>query len=149
MEITIPRSLTDEHEELHAGLAGAFRAGGRKAEAARRLLEVLHPHLVKEEEIAMPLLGLLPRLAAGEVTPEMAELLGRADRLKEEFPRMLEEHVQIMAALEALAEAARLEGKPGHADFAERLVRHARAEEEILYPAAILAGEQVRHRLGR
>ena len=36
-----------------------------------------------------------------------------------------------------------------HEQFAERLAAHARTEEEILYPAAILVGDIIRARMAR
>jgi hypothetical protein len=44
-----------------------------------------------------------------------------------------------------LVQAADAERKPEQVRFAEDLLRHARAEEEILYPAAILVGRYVEH----
>jgi len=43
--------------------------------------------------------------------------------------------------------AAKAEGKEDAARFAEDLERHARMEEEILYPAALLTGLYVREKL--
>ena len=37
--------------------------------------------------------------------------------------------------------AAQAENRPEFARFAEKLILHARTEEEVLYPAAILVGE--------
>lgn len=60
------------------------------------------------------------------------------DVLAAEMPQMLEEHKRIVDALEKLAEAASTEKKAGPARFADKLRLHARKEEEVLYPAAIL-----------
>jgi hypothetical protein len=62
---------------------------------------------------------------------------------------MLEEHHDIVVALETLAEAGHQENKPAAGKFAEKLKQHAKSEEEILYPAAILVGEVIRMRRGR
>ena len=61
---------------------------------------------------------------------------------------MLAEHRQVVDALEKLAAAARVEKRPDATRFAEKLRLHAETEEQVLYPAAILVGEQVRARLG-
>ena len=142
-----PESLQAEHEELHAQLAKATQAGGKTGEAARAVAKVLHPHFEKEGEYALPPLGLLPLLAAGKVTPEMEQVIALTDTLKTELPQMLQEHKAIVAALETLIDAAREEGKPEHAVFAENLIAHARTEEEVLYPAAIVIGEYLKLRL--
>ncbi|HSQ20876.1 MAG TPA: hypothetical protein VLR92_10940, partial [Blastocatellia bacterium] len=106
-EFKIPQSLQAEHQELHSELAEATKAGGRVGEAAKEVARVLHPHFVKEEEYAMPPLGLLPVLAEGKVTPDMASALVMTDKLKAELPDMLKEHKAIVAALELLVTAAK------------------------------------------
>jgi len=147
MKFNIPGSLKKEHEELHAELAAAIKEGGRTGESAGSVASALHPHFVKEEEYALPPLGLLSRLAYGEVTPDMKSVLKMTDKLKTELPRMLEEHKAIVALLEKLNDAARKEGKSEYIDFSRKLTLHARIEEQVLYPAAILAGEYVKMKL--
>jgi len=147
MKFEIPKPLQIEHEELHARLVKATREPGAVGEAAREVARVLHPHFVREEEFALPPLALLVPLAEGRVTPEMAEVLPMARRLKEDLPQMLAEHGEIVRALEKLRNAARAAGAAEHEHFAEALVVHAQTEEQVLYPAAILVGELVERRL--
>ncbi|MBX4893232.1 hemerythrin domain-containing protein [Rhizobium bangladeshense] len=149
MNFEIPQPLKAEHAELHAELADARRAGGRISEAAEEVAKRLHPHFIREEEIALPPLCLLAPLAAGGVAPEMADVLALTDRLEAELPVMLAEHKQIMAALGDLVVAANAEKRPKYARFAEKLMSHARIEEEVLYPAALLVGLYLKLRLGR
>jgi hypothetical protein len=144
----IPRSLKREHEELHADLLEATKAGGKTAEAAKAVAKVLHPHFVKEEKFALPPIGLLASLARGKVNRTMASVLDMTDRLSAELPEMLREHQAIVRALQRLTAAAKKEKKPAHARFAEKLILHAKTEEEVLYPAAILVGEYLRLKLG-
>ena len=78
-----------------------------------------------------------------------SEVLTLTEQLEAELPQMLAEHQAIVAALNKLREAA---GRVGRADivaFAEALVEHARTEEEVMYPAAVLVGQVVRQRLGQ
>jgi hemerythrin superfamily protein len=149
MTFTIPSPLKLEHEELHAELVRATQAGGRVGEAAKGVAKVLHDHFAKEEDFALPPLGLLSSLARGEVDEQMRSAVGMTDRLKAELPKMLEEHKTVVAALKNLIAAAEEEKKLEHARFAEKLVLHAQTEEEVLYPAAILIGEYLKLRLGR
>jgi hypothetical protein len=67
--IAVPESMRAEHGEIHAALERATRASGRVGKAARALAKVLHPHFVREEQIALPPLGLLAPLARGDFTP--------------------------------------------------------------------------------
>ena len=144
MELKTPKSLKIEHEELHARLAKATKAGGATGEAAKTVAKTLHPHFLKEEEYALPPLGLLPILAEGKSRTEMDAAVEMTDRLKADLNHMLLEHKEIVAALKTLTEAAKLEGKDEFIHFAEKLTLHAETEEEVLYPASILVGEYLK-----
>ena len=144
MKVEIPESLKLEHEELHADLVRATQAGGKTGEAAKGVAKVLHDHFVKEEEFALPPIGLLAALARGEVDKQMRDVLVMTDRLKAELPEMLREHQSVVAALKKLSAAAEEEKLPEHARFAEKLALHAKTEEDVLYPAAILVGEYLK-----
>ena len=147
MKFEIPYPLKVEHEELHAELAEAIEAGGIIGEAAKGVATVLHPHFLKEEEFAIPPLALLSALAQGQIRPEMREVLTMTNKLKAELARMLEEHRAIVDALDILSGAARKEKEMKYVRFAEKLILHAKNEEEVLYPAAILVGEYLKLRL--
>jgi hypothetical protein len=101
---------------------------------------------VREEEIALPPLGLLAPLARGEPTANMLDVLPMTDTLRAELPQMLEEHRAIRAATNRLREVARAEGNAEVVKLADKLVLHAQSEEDLFYPAAILVGELVRVR---
>jgi hypothetical protein len=140
----IPPSLQAEHHELHHHLEALVSDPGEVGLAARNLEAALAPHFRREEEIALPPLGLLQALASGPVTDDMKPAIAMAEALKAELPRMLEEHAKVKQALETLGAAGRAAGRADVAAFVEALGRHAATEEEVLYPAAILAGERVR-----
>ena len=122
MKFTIPQPLQHEHEALHERLRQATHAGGEVAEAAKPL-------------------------ARGEWNAEMAEVLTLTEQLEAELPQMLAEHQTIVAALNKLREAAARAGRTEFVALAEALVEHARTEEEVMYPAAVLVGQVVRQRL--
>lgn len=149
MEFKIPEPLKTEHSALHAELVDATTEGGRVGEAAKEVARLLHPHFIREEEFALPPLGLLGALAEGTLMPAMADVLPLTDRLEAELPGILAEHKQIVAALGELVAAAKAENKPKYVDFADKLILHARTEEEVLYPAALIVGRHVRLLLGR
>lgn len=146
--IEIPQSIQIEHETIHSTLVEATKAGGSIGAAATELADVLHPHFVREEEIALPPLGLLRPLASGVAIPEatLSEVLKMTDALRSELPRMLEEHGRIRAAVEKLGAAARAAKSPKYERLAEDLALHAQTEEQVFYPAAILVGDMIRSR---
>ncbi len=141
MIFEIPKSIRLEHEELHRILNAATLESGSVGSAAKAVAAILHPHFAKEEEFAMPPLGLLPELSKGHASPEMSGALEMTSRLKNELGQMLKEHKEIVVKLEKLSAAAKRENKLEYVRFVEKLTLHAQNEEEVLYPASILIGE--------
>jgi hypothetical protein len=138
-----PASVAEEHREIHAGLERAAREPGEVGASARNLLAVMDPHFRREEEIAAPPLSLLVPLSQGPATQRMRAVLPMTQALEAELPKMLAEHRQIGAARERFEQAARRAGRGDDVALAEKLAAHARQEEEVLYPAAILVGRYV------
>lgn len=144
MKIKIPDSLKLEHKELHAQLAKAANGGGKIAEAAKLVAKALHPHFVAEEEFAIPPLGILPLLVAGKSVDDIKEVIEMTDKLKSELPKMLNEHKAIVIALDKLVNVANEVGNAEYVAFAEKLKLHAKTEEEVTYPTALLIGEYLK-----
>jgi hypothetical protein len=146
VKLGVPRAIKSEHHELHRALTRSLEAGGRTGEAASRVVDLMQPHMLKEEEFCLAPLSRLPALARGESIPDAANVLEMTDRLREEFGTLVCEHDAIVRALQALIVAAKADGRPEVVDFAEKLVLHAEMEEDVLYPAALLVGEIIRLR---
>ncbi|WP_242345080.1 hemerythrin domain-containing protein [Anaeromyxobacter terrae] len=145
----IPESMRVEHAKIDEELVRATKEPGAVGQAARALAEVLHPHFVREEEIALPPLALLEPLAAGKYDAKMAEVLKLTDALREELPKMLKEHEAIGAAAKKLEATARKAKNAKVEQLAKDLQLHARTEEQVFYPAALLVGDAVRARASR
>ncbi|HZQ73827.1 MAG TPA: hemerythrin domain-containing protein [Burkholderiales bacterium] len=146
-EALAPESVQVEHQELKQFLARASREPGALGESARLVARLLDVHMEKEEQFALPALACLRPLAEGRFRREMADLLAQTEWLKKNLPDLLAEHRAILAALERLVAAARAAGRFDCVEFAEKLVDHARLEEEILYPAVIVLGEYIKRKL--
>jgi hypothetical protein len=140
----VPSSVAAEHKELHAQLDKVIKAGGQTAAEGRNVEKLLRPHFVKEEQFALPPLAVLVDLASGRTPPNAQEIIKMSDVLQKDMPAMLAEHETIGKALERLRAAAQEEHKQEAARFADHLKAHAKQEEEILYPAAILAGRYLK-----
>jgi arginine/lysine/ornithine decarboxylase len=149
MELIIPQTLKAEHDDLHQMLKKATEFSGKTGLAAKEVARQLHTHFIKEEEFALPQLSLLPALAAGKSVADAESVITMSDKLKEELPEMLAEHKQIVKALQELVKCAKEEGHSEVIDFAEKLMLHAKTEEEVSYPAAILVGEFLKMKIGR
>jgi hypothetical protein len=144
--LRIPDVIRAEHDELHEGLAAASHAPGAVGDSARALAGILEPHFEREEQIALPPLGLLAPLAAGDFSPTMRAVLPMTDALRRELSQMLHEHERISDAARRLQVAAHAAGDRQVEGLAEALLAHAQVEEAIYYPAAILVGDMVRAR---
>lgn len=142
--IETPPSLAAEHRELHKVLAKASKEGRELGKAAEVLEHALAPHFKREEEIATPPLGLLPKLAREAAPFDMRSVLPMTEALERELPQMLKEHGGIRAALGKFRAAAEKAGRTEYVRFSDELAAHARQEEEILYPAAVLVGRYVK-----
>ncbi|HEU0300945.1 MAG TPA: hemerythrin domain-containing protein [Longimicrobium sp.] len=73
-------------------------------------------------------------------------MLPMKDSLRDELPGMLREHVAIGAAARRLEQVARAAGDAEVEHLAQKLQLHARSEEELFYPAAVLVGDLVHAR---
>lgn len=141
--LATPSSIVEEHKHLHHQLDEALASGGKTADSARAVADVLLPHFKAEEEYGMLPLGLLQALANDRpLTDEQKhEAIQMAGKLRSHYGQMIQEHQQIHTALESLASAARQENKPEVLAFAETLMLHAQNEEQVLYPTTLLIGK--------
>jgi iron-sulfur cluster repair protein YtfE (RIC family) len=142
----IPKAMQIEHEGLHSELAKLTKAGGRAGETAQNLANVLDPHFQKENQYALPMLGLLVPLSEGKFDCGMAAI---TDKLQADRPIMLAEHKAISAAISQLRNAASSENKLGGVKFTDELATHAQTEEQITYPTALLIGLYVKGKAGQ
>ena len=141
-------SVANEHRELFAQVEEAAREHGRLGRTAREVLTLLREHFAKEEQTVLPVLELLPKIAWTGVTDTMASILPVARRLRAELPLLLMQHKDIVTALERMRFQA---SEAGHAHYercAMALIRHAREEEDVHYPAAVVVGEFLELKLG-
>ncbi len=148
MDIKIPKALMEGHHELGATLEEAAMEGGKVGREASSLMTVMKPHEMREEQFALPPLGLLPSLVSGQLDYDMAAVKPMIDTFRAEYPKMRAEHETILAAADRLAVAAIEEGKVRYVRLVEQLKLHIAEEEDVYYPAAILVGMYLEARLG-
>ena len=135
-----PISLEEEHGELMRTLRTAGNRQDKTGEAVRDLLGSLEPHFEKEERVAMPLLGVLPELVSGDKIENLRQIADSQEPLLHEYNSMFQEHKSLIPLIERATGEAAKENHSGTVETLEALVHHARVEEEVLYPAALLAG---------
>ena len=141
MPVRIPEAMELEHEELHAELRKATRMPGKVGKAARQVAQVLHPHFEKENELALPVIGIARELAEEKTSTDFPKALELFEKFKPEYEKMLQEHVEIVKALDELEKAAKRAKKPAVMNFVRKLKLHAKTEEDLTYPAVLMAGK--------
>ncbi len=136
-----PPSVERTHQELLQLLVLAQHLSGKTGVRAEELAKNLEPHLEREDECALPLLGLLQTLATGKLTAAEARRASKLySRLRRQYSSLSREHKELAKLIEKLKRVASEEGHLTAVRFAETLERHSQDEEELLYPAALLAG---------
>ncbi len=135
-----PKSLDEEHEELIHSLRSCATYKNGVGRAVSDLLEVLEPHFEKEQKLVMPLLGSISDLVSGEKISNLKEIAEEQAPLVQEYQKMFEEHGRVRDLILKAKKAARDEGNQEVIELLNGLAHHARIEEEVLYPSALLAG---------
>jgi iron-sulfur cluster repair protein YtfE (RIC family) len=138
--LSTPKSLEEEHKEIMQSLLRASALTDETGEGVRELLKTLQPHFQKEERYAMPVLGSLTELVSGEKISNLSEIADSQAGLLREYESMFQEHETLRRFIERAEEQAKRERHEEVTEMLEALAHHARIEEEVLYPAALLAG---------
>jgi hypothetical protein len=136
--------MIEEHEELHDELKKATMIRGAVGKAAKHVAEVLHPHFEKENELALPIIGITRELGEGKSSEDYSKALELFERFRPEYENMLNEHTEIVTSLEKLEAAARKAKNRAVLKFAHKLILHAKTEEDLTYPAVLMAGRLLR-----
>jgi hypothetical protein len=142
MPLSAPPSIEKEHEEILELMIRIQHLSGKTGSLAEKLAKDLKPHIDKEEALALPLLGILRDIAQGRLKNGPAKKAAvLCSKFEKEYAAMVRTHAGIRGHLERLKKFGLEEGHPTALRFAETLDRHSREEEEIFYPAALLAGK--------
>nr|WP_294552979.1 hypothetical protein [uncultured Rhodopila sp.] len=143
----IPQALRIEQKETAEQLTTLASRPAPVGPAAKEALALLQKHYAREREFILPPLTLLPLLADGTVTADMAWALPMVDRVKAEREQIFNEHAEITEALNALLAAA-IEANDNDAkEFAESAAGDSLTDLEILEPAILMIGETLRAKL--
>jgi iron-sulfur cluster repair protein YtfE (RIC family) len=141
VKLKVPESLREEHEAFIDGLKSRSKSKGETGVALRRLLKLLEPHVEKEDELVLPLLGALQGMADGLPFENPSPVMRSYEKYAGQYANMFAEHLPIRQALKRAKTAARREGHEDIVEILDALAHHSRVEEEVLYPAALLIGK--------
>src|SRR5215469_7892592 len=141
MPLTAPASMEREHQDIWRLLIGVQHLSGKTGSIAEKFAIPLKAHIDKEESLALPLLGILRELVNGDLSQATAKrALGISQKFEKEYHGMIRGHKELTKVLERLEKVGAEEGHLTAVRFAEALKKHSQEEEDVLYPAAILAG---------
>jgi len=147
IEHPIPQSLVFEHEETFHRLSILARRPGAVGVEARKALALFRRHSQREREYILPPLALLPDLADGKVTPDMAWALAMADRVKADREEIFQEHAAVTDVMNELLVAGQQAHDKDAVEFAQDAVGDSLNDLELLEPTVLLIGDYLRGKL--
>lgn len=102
MNPKIPDAICHGHEVLVAELNDVIIIGGKVGEKAKLLADTMESHFKKEEEYALPPLGLLVALSEGSWEINSQEAIKMADNLQKSMEEVKQEHKAIAKVMNEL-----------------------------------------------
>lgn len=140
----VPQCIKEEHEYLLDHIAKLSLTKDSTGRVATRTLELMRHHFQEEEDYMLVPLATLPSLASDIIPDQSSDIIRLTEKLRSQLTHINAEHQMIVAHLKELKVAAAYDGHPDFSWLEEQIYRHARAEEEVYFPAAILVGEYLK-----
>lgn len=140
----VPSSIKKEHEYLLEKIHEITLFQDSTGLAAVKLNDLMQHHFKEEEDFVLPPLGLLPLLTSGKLPEQSKEVIELCEKLKSQISHLSVEHQLIKAYMDELMQAASNENHLEIIEFEQELQKHARTEEEVFFPTAILIGEYLK-----
>lgn len=144
MKLKVPNALIHGHQNLIEEMERVIAIGGRIAEKAKILKNVMIVHFKKEEDYALPPLGLLLSLTEGSWQVNAEEAIKMADNLQSRLEEMTQDHLKIVNILNELKLIVEEEKNIVAKYFIKDLMLHIELEDEVLYPTTILVGNYLK-----
>jgi len=142
MQLKVPESLRLEHAQFREQLYALTKEKNDLAVATHAVMELFYKHSIKEEQRVFPALEVLPMLAERKIIDSMRLLKDIADEMKTGlYEELLEDHKAIVESLKNISQSALAQGRREYVEFADRFILHAKMEEEMLYPAALVTAD--------
>nr|WP_294529374.1 hypothetical protein [uncultured Rhodopila sp.] len=143
----IPQAMRIEQKETIEQLTILAAKPAPVGPAAKDALALIQKHYAREREFILPPLTLLPLIADGKVTPDMAWALPMTDRVRAEREQIFDEHAETTEALNVLLVAAVEANDNDAKEFAESAAGDSLTDLEILEPAILMIGDTLRAKL--
>ena len=143
----IPASVEMGHADAVSHLEALSGHPGRVGAIARETLVAVKRHIAREDAYIKPPLALLPYLADGKVTAEMAWAIPMAEHLRADRELIMQEHNRINTLLTELRDAGRVAHDRAAIEFAVTLAGESLDDMEIQEPTVLLIGDYLKARL--
>jgi hypothetical protein len=141
----VPQSIRLQHEQIISRLEHlARRSDPESAAAAEKALTFLKQHYAREEAFVLPPLGLLPRIAKGDIAKDMEPAIAMADRTKAALAEFEQEHLQITSLMNELIAVGQSRRNDELVRLATRVAAQSLNDVEVTQPTAILIGDYLR-----
>ena len=143
----IPQSLVFEHQETLDRLTLLAKRPGEVGEVARKALVLFRRHTAREQEYILPPLTLLPEIADGKASPDMAWALAMCDRVKADREVIFQEHADVTDVMNELLAAGTRAHDADAVEFAKSAVGDSLNDLELLEPTVVMIGDYLRAKL--
>ena len=144
MPLSPPSSLESMHEDLLRLLLAVQRLPGKTGSYAEQVGKRLQNHMNREDEVALPLLGLVQEAAGGHIGQRAAtRATSLYARMRRDYPRLSREQKELVRMSEQLKKFGLEEGHPTAIRFADSLEQHCLEDDELHFPTALLVGRIV------
>jgi len=135
--------LDHEHEVLLEELDEVSRRTGRVGQIYSEVLGLFRSHLAEENETIVPLLKYYRERLEEYGNKDVEKLKLASERFENQFDKMVQEHREISRKLNQILEELKRNPDEDEMHLAQELIHHVELEEEILYPAALAAGDLI------
>lgn len=144
MKLQVPKSVVHGHANLILEMNEIISMGGRVGNKASQLRDTMVPHFKKEEEYALPPLGLLLAFSEQNWEINSEEAIKMAENLELRLSEMKDDHQDIIVVVNELTAIGEEEGNFIVKMFVKNIILHMELEDEVLYPATILIGNYLK-----
>lgn len=144
MKLKVPKAIIHGHANIILELNEVLAIGGEIAEKAKQLRAAMVPHFKKEEDYALPPLGLLLAFTDENWEINAEEAINMAQNLELRLAEMKHDHSHIVDILNELKSLGEKEHNRVVKMFVKTLTLHIEMEDEVLYPATILIGNYLK-----
>lgn len=140
----VPSSIKNEHDYLLRKINAISLFQDSTGRAAKKLNDLMQHHFKEEEDFVLPVLGLLPSLTTGNLPDQSKEVIQFCEHIRTQLQHLTVEHQLIKAYMDELMQVAKNENHPEVMVLEQELQNHAKTEEEVFFPSALLIGEYLK-----